>query len=272
MRLEDPASNAWSRMLTNIGVMMEISVLSMITCRFKATQTNARHVGMIERQYPRFVVQLPLVFSGDRFGWGTLLNLSYGGCLVESQAQVKGGDSLTLRILLSHDTPSLRVEMATVAWAEMRRFGLFFGRMVPSERERFDDYLQTLRIPISKRVLIVMSSSDVATALKQRLQPWGCMVKTVSDGVVGLQEVNRFKPHLIILDVEIPAGGGISLIERLKSSTLSCEIPILVLTGCTDTSILERVLELGVANYLYTPVALDACIADAKRLLGIDKL
>jgi CheY-like chemotaxis protein len=263
---------------------METSVLSIVTCLFQRAIPNTtgriEHIGMIERQALRFVVQLPLVFSGDRFGSGTLLNLSSGGCLVESEAAVRAGDSLTLRILLSVGAPPLRVnvahvvwavDVATVVWVEEGTFGLSFGRMSSSERERFNEYLQTLRIPVSKRVLIIMGSSDVVAALRQRLQPWGCMIKTASDGGVALADVHRFQPHLIILDVEMPAGGGIVLIEQLKSSTVTRDIPIIVLTAWTDTSILERVLGLGVTNYLYNPIGIDACVADVKRLLGIDQ-
>jgi CheY-like chemotaxis protein len=224
---------------------------------------------MIERRHPRLPVHLALGFSGDQFGMGSLLDLSWGGCLVESSAPIHIGDCLTLRIQFSVGSSLLVVNAATVVWTRGHQFGLSFIRMVLSERERLQGYLQTLNIAASKRVLIMMEGADVAKLLTEKLEPLGCMIKTAQDGLVALKEAHRFRPHLIILDIAIPGGGGLSIIQRLKWSTDTHDIPIIVLTASANVGIMERALSLGVARYLQKPDSFDFCIEEAMRLLTL---
>ena len=221
---------------------------------------------MVERHHPRFPVHLALGFSGDQFGMGTLRDLSWGGCLVQSSAATYVNDCLTLRIQLSVGSSLLVVNAATVAWTRDHTFGLSFTRMEISERERLQSYLQTLNIAASKRVLIMLDGSAVSQFLAEKLQPAGCTIKTAQDGLVGLKEAYRFRPHLIILDIGIPGGGGLSIIQRLKWSTDTHDTPIIVLTASPDVDIMERALNLGVARYLQI-FDLDFCVEEAKRLL-----
>jgi CheY-like chemotaxis protein len=224
---------------------------------------------MIERQHPRFPVHLAIGFSGDQFGMGTLLDLSSGGCLLESIAALHAGDCVTLRVQLSMESSLLTVNAATVVWAQNRRFGLSFTRTVPAERERLHGYLQTLNVAASKRVLLVMEGDDPAQLLIEKLQPLGCMIKTARDGLAALKEAHRFRPHLIILDIAIQGGGGLSIIQRLKRSIDMQDIPIIVLTPSSDAGIIERALSLGVMRYLLMSDGIDVCIEEAKSLLTL---
>ena len=224
---------------------------------------------MIERQHPRFPVHLAIGFSGDQFGMGTLLDLSWGGCLLESSAGLHAGDCVTLRIQLSVDSSLLTVNAATVVWARTRQFGLCFTRIMPPERERLIGYLQTLNVGASKRVLLMMEGEDPAQLLIDQLQPLGCMMKTARDGSAALKEAHRFRPHLIILDIAIQGGAGLSIIQRLKWSIDMQNIPIIVLTASSDPGIMERALSLGVARYLLTSDGIELCIEEAKNLLTL---
>jgi PleD family two-component response regulator len=228
---------------------------------------------MVERQDPRFAVHLPLTFSGDQSGIGTVLNLSLGGCLAESWVtSVQSGDSLALSILLSPEQPALIVRTATAVWAAEHKFGTSFTRMLPTERDRFERYLQTLHVPVSKRILIALDDAHLVTLLTGRLQPFGCMVKEARDGMVMLQEAHRFKPHLIIVDIGIPGAGGVSILERLKLSADTQTIPIIVLTAATDSNLVARALAFGIANCLQKPrgiEGIEVCIDEVKRILSL---
>ena len=224
---------------------------------------------MIERQHPRFPVHLAIGFSGDQFGMGTLLDLSSGGCLLTSSAGLRAGDCVTLRIQLSLESSLLTVNAATVVWTRSREFGLSFTRIVPTERERLRVYLQPLDVAASKRILLMMQGDEAAHVLIEKLQPLGCMIKTARDGLAGLKEAHRFQPHVIILDLAIQAGGGLSIVQRLKWSADMQNIPIIVLTASSDTGMMERALSLGVARYLLMSDGIDLCIEEVKSLLTL---
>jgi CheY-like chemotaxis protein len=73
-------------------------------------------------------------------------------------------------------------------------------------------------------------------------------------------------PDVIVLDVMMPAGTGIGALEKLKLSSRTAHIPVVVLSGVTDPARIERVQELGAAAFLPKPVdpdALEAVIRDA---------
>ena len=101
---------------------------------------------MIEqRRYPRFHVRVPIVFSGDHpRGYGRLLNLSMGGCAVESDAYVTTATELRLLLSLHDPGDPLEVELAPVRWSRTGRFGVEFGRMQPEAQERLRQFVSRL--------------------------------------------------------------------------------------------------------------------------------
>lgn len=56
--------------------------------------------------------------TGKQVNEGRILNLSEGGCLVESSVSVKVGDNLQLRLSLPGPEPPMRVPRAAVRWTK----------------------------------------------------------------------------------------------------------------------------------------------------------
>lgn len=71
----------------------------------------------------------------------------------------------------------------------------------------------------------------------------------------GVAIAHKEKPDLIILDLGLPGGGGLSVLNRLKqsSSKRNIPIPVIVLTGMKDVDLKKKVLEAGVSDYLEKP-------------------
>jgi DNA-binding response OmpR family regulator len=73
-------------------------------------------------------------------------------------------------------------------------------------------------------------------------------------------------PDLIILDLNMPGGTGVDALRRLKTSSKTAAIPVVVLSGSTDERTPATVKELGAESFLPKPVdsdALQAAIRDA---------
>jgi hypothetical protein len=75
---------------------------------------------------------------------GTLLDLSAGGCRVESAASLTSGLALELRIYAPDLDWPLMIEAATVQWVSGQTFGLAFFRMTDSEQQRLEQVIQNL--------------------------------------------------------------------------------------------------------------------------------
>ena len=73
-------------------------------------------------------------------------------------------------------------------------------------------------------------------------------------------------PDAIILDLNMPGGGYGDTIRRLKASSRTCGIPVIVLSGNPDADAPARVRELGAEAFLPKPLDRDALLAELKRL------
>lgn len=101
-----------------------------------------KHEGAMERrQHPRYEVQLPVSFDGDRKGSGTIHDLSVSGCLVISPTRVEQGDSLDLWLSLPQELAPILIKGAEVRWAADQRFGVCFPTLGPQEQLRLSEYL-----------------------------------------------------------------------------------------------------------------------------------
>lgn len=98
------------------------------------------------RVAPRFKVQFRTTFCAPPMldGIGSVLDLSAGGCRVESAVALTPGSALELRIYAPGLEWPLMVEAATVQWVSGQTFGLAFFRMAESERRRLEQVIGSL--------------------------------------------------------------------------------------------------------------------------------
>ncbi len=100
---------------------------------------------MDKRQAPRFTVHLPISFLGYNLtGEGTVVNLSLGGCGIESDQDVQQGKQLTLRIFMPEQDAPVVVDRAQVRWTVRGLFGLEFLTMQQEEQERLRRFVSSL--------------------------------------------------------------------------------------------------------------------------------
>ena len=101
------------------------------------------------RATPRFQVQFRTTLSASAKveGTGVMLDLSLGGCCMESAVPVEPGVSLKLSIAVPGFTWPLMIEAASVQWVKGQRFGLAFFQLREAERERLEQVLSDLRAP-----------------------------------------------------------------------------------------------------------------------------
>ncbi len=103
------------------------------------TQENRRH--------PRFLVKLPMTFSGERVsGEGVVINLSKGGwgATIEGNQAVPEGMYLVLHLFLPDERPPLKVDSAAVRWSIEKEFGVELLYMGTEEADRLDRFINSL--------------------------------------------------------------------------------------------------------------------------------
>jgi len=97
------------------------------------------------RIQPRFTTQFRSTFSGrHQEGHGCTVDMSIGGCKIESDMPVEIGCTFECRLHVPDLDWPLRIDEATVRWVEKKTFGIAFTRLRPEERTKLETVLANL--------------------------------------------------------------------------------------------------------------------------------
>ena len=77
----------------------------------------------------------------------------------------------------------------------------------------------------------------------------------------------RNKPDLVLLDLLIPAGNGMSVLRRLHQSYRMHGIPVVILTSIVDEQCEQLAFETGAVSYMHKPYKEEELIANIKKLI-----
>ena len=72
------------------------------------------------------------------------------------------------------------------------------------------------------------------------------------DGIMALEIAKELKPHIILVDINMPKLNGLGLIEKINEKCLNTII--IIITGYDDFSYTQKAIRLGVFDYLLKPV------------------
>ena len=91
-----------------------------------------------------------------------------------------------------------------------------------------------------KEILIVEDEMAFAKIVRMRLESVGYAVSVAGDAYTGTQKIIKGNPDLVILDLMMPAGGGFSLLERIRNIPAKASLPVIILTGKAITDELKE--------------------------------
>jgi len=115
------------------------------------------------------------------------------------------------------------------------------------------------------RVLIVEDEPHIATYIKRGLEENGYAVDTAATGREALEWATAVAFDLIVLDVLLPEGDGISVCRTLRAGRL--RTPILMLTARDGVDDRVAGLDAGADDYLVKPFAIKELLARLRALL-----
>ena len=87
-----------------------------------------------------------------------------------------------------------------------------------------------------------------------------------ADGFEALELARRTTPDLVVLDVMLPGGDGLALLERLRAEPLLRDVPAIVLTASPDYE--TAALAVGAERFITKPFDPDELRAAVKDLVG----
>jgi DNA-binding response OmpR family regulator/DNA-binding CsgD family transcriptional regulator len=106
----------------------------------------------------------------------------------------------------------------------------------------------------SEVVLIVDDVPDNLAMLHDALDESGYTVLVATHGEAALQRAAQALPDIVLLDAMMPGMDGFEVAKRLKATPQTAHIPIIFMTGLTDTEYLVAALEAGGVDYVTKPI------------------
>lgn len=117
------------------------------------------------------------------------------------------------------------------------------------------------------KILIVDDDQDIIKVLSKRLVQKGYEVAAATDGYLGVQMAHKEKPDLILLDLMLPVGGGLSVLKNMRMSAQTGSIPVIVLTGMKDDQYKQKIMAEGVDIFIEKPYDAEALIKNIEALI-----
>lgn len=107
-------------------------------------------------------------------------------------------------------------------------------------------------MPSSKQthILIVEDDLFLAEIYQKKFEMEGFKVSMANDGEKAVNDIKKKMPDLVLLDILLPKLDGFSVLEAIKSDSVSKDIPIILLTNLGQQDDVQRGLEKGAADYL----------------------
>ena len=117
--------------------------------------------------------------------------------------------------------------------------------------------------PINRaKIMVVDDDPDLRQALSLRLRANNFDTVNACDGYSAIALAQKEKPHLIILDLGLPAGDGFSVLKNLQQYPALATIPVIVLTARDAQGNEKRTLGSGAVAFFQKP-------ADNEELLAV---
>jgi DNA-binding response OmpR family regulator len=110
------------------------------------------------------------------------------------------------------------------------------------------------------RVLIVEDSDSICRMIEALVAARGFEVRSASTGARGLEEAFVWKPHVILLDINLPGRyDGLQVCAKLRSEAATNDTPIIIISAMNDDEVKRKAIASG-ANVFYekpfSPLAL----------------
>ncbi|MEL4072782.1 response regulator transcription factor [Ochrobactrum sp. GPK 3] len=113
-------------------------------------------------------------------------------------------------------------------------------------------------------VLIVDDSPQTLGFLTEALEQAGYSVLIATSGAAALGIAERITPDMILMDAVMPGMDGFETCRQLKANPAISQVPIVFMTGLTETEHIVHALEAGGVDYLTKPINIDELRARIK--------
>ena len=124
----------------------------------------------------------------------------------------------------------------------------------------------------TRRTIFIVDDNETNLTLAEDVLVKEFRVIALSSAVRMFEALKKFKPDLILLDIEMPDMNGFDAMKKLKEDDLYADIPIIFLTGLSDAVSEAHGIELGAVDFIMKPFTEPVLINRIRKHLNIDEM
>ena len=104
-------------------------------------------------------------------------------------------------------------------------------------------------------VIIVEDDKGIAEGIGNCLAGWGMEARQITDFRHVMEEIEEYKPHLVIMDITLPYMGGYHWCQEIRKTS---SVPIIFISSATDNMNIIMAMNMGADDYIPKPFELQA--------------
>jgi CheY-like chemotaxis protein len=107
---------------------------------------------------------------------------------------------------------------------------------------------------VSKTAMIADDDPTTVTLISAALGKVGVQSVVARDAMQAVMGAHRAAPDIILMDVNMPGGTGLNALQKIKSSSKTQLIPVIVVSGVEDATLPKKVIDLGAIDFIKKPI------------------
>jgi DNA-binding response OmpR family regulator len=100
-------------------------------------------------------------------------------------------------------------------------------------------------------ILIIEDEENIASLLKERLDEEGYQAQTACSITEAAAKLKEGKPDVITLDIYLPDGNGLEILQHIKADPETYKIPVVVVSSSDE---IQKVKKLGADEFVAKPI------------------
>ncbi|MGA8695526.1 MAG: response regulator [Xanthobacteraceae bacterium] len=121
---------------------------------------------------------------------------------------------------------------------------------------------------MSKRILVVEDQADNRQIIRDMLSPTDYEITEAEDGAQALEAIAKQRPHLILMDIQLPVIDGYTATRKIKADPALRSIPIIAVTSYALSGEEKKAREAGCDDYVPKPFSPRQLLAKIRQYLS----
>jgi len=119
-------------------------------------------------------------------------------------------------------------------------------------------------------VLVIEDNEQNLYLMRFLLEKNGFTVVEATDGLKGVEMAKETKPHLILLDIQLPRMDGYAVARELRKNSELAGTPIVAVTSYAMAGDREQILAAGADGYIEKPIDPERFVDQIKKHIRFD--